>query len=76
MVLNLACTADHTECLSKVQEKFNQWISDPTQILSQDLRSIVYKYGKRFSQVKLEIVNLYFGILKICYSKLKQNKYL
>lgn len=59
MVLNLACSADHTECLSKVQEKFNRWISDPTQILSQDLRSIVYKYGKRFDQVKLELVLIF-----------------
>ncbi|CAH1127177.1 unnamed protein product [Ceutorhynchus assimilis] len=45
VVLSLACTVDHTECLSQAQEKFNTWINDTSEALSQDLRSIVYKYG-------------------------------
>ncbi|XP_019765987.2 glutamyl aminopeptidase isoform X2 [Dendroctonus ponderosae] len=45
VVLTLACTAEHPDCLSQVQEKFNEWINNAAQPLSQDLRGIVYKYG-------------------------------
>lgn len=45
VVLSLACSMNHTECLAQAEEKFKSWIININQPLSQDLRSIVYKYG-------------------------------
>ncbi|XP_030767468.1 glutamyl aminopeptidase-like isoform X2 [Sitophilus oryzae] len=45
VVLSLACVAEDSNCLNEAQSKFNSWIDDTSQTLSQDLRSIVYKYG-------------------------------
>ncbi|XP_076253121.1 glutamyl aminopeptidase-like isoform X3 [Rhynchophorus ferrugineus] len=45
VVLNLACAVEDQNCLNEAEQKFNSWINDTTQPLSQDLRSLVYKYG-------------------------------
>ncbi|KAL1492044.1 hypothetical protein ABEB36_012545 [Hypothenemus hampei] len=45
VVLTLACVVDHEDCINQAQEKFNNWIVNTEEALSQDLRSIAYKYG-------------------------------
>ncbi|XP_060524769.1 glutamyl aminopeptidase isoform X3 [Cylas formicarius] len=45
VVLTLACAVEHEECVAQAERKFNDWIANPSQGLSQDLRGIVYKYG-------------------------------
>lgn len=44
-ILNLACEVGHTDCLAEAQSRFNNWIQTK-EALSQDLRSLIYKYGK------------------------------
>ncbi|XP_018565925.1 glutamyl aminopeptidase isoform X2 [Anoplophora glabripennis] len=43
-VLTLSCAVGHSDCLSEVQTQFNAWINNGTS-LSQDLRTLVYRYG-------------------------------
>ncbi|KAJ8961758.1 hypothetical protein NQ318_021359 [Aromia moschata] len=45
-VLSLACSVGHTDCLLEAESQFNTWIDNQTQ-LSQDLRSLIYKYGMK-----------------------------
>ncbi|KAJ8979934.1 hypothetical protein NQ317_003676 [Molorchus minor] len=45
-VLSLACAVGHEECLSEAESQFNNWIDNRTS-LSQDLRSLIYKYGMK-----------------------------
>ncbi|CAG9823833.1 unnamed protein product [Phaedon cochleariae] len=59
-VLNLACAADHENCLTEAQNQFNNWISTKGQ-LSQDLRGLVYNYGmkKANESVWNELLEIY-----------------
>ncbi|CAH0559336.1 unnamed protein product [Brassicogethes aeneus] len=48
VVLNLACSVDHEECLAAATEKFNEWIQNiETVSLSQDLRGLIYQFGMK-----------------------------
>ncbi|XP_008550321.1 glutamyl aminopeptidase [Microplitis demolitor] len=46
IILHLACTVEHTECLDEAGVIFKRWIDDPNDIRPHpDVRAFIYKYG-------------------------------
>lgn len=46
VVLGLACSFGHEDCLKEASRRFSEWLTAPNTTLSQDLRGLVYKFGK------------------------------
>lgn len=44
-VLSLACSVDLQDCLDEAKSRFDNWIESTDEELSQNLRSLIYKYG-------------------------------
>lgn len=55
IVLDLACSVGHIECLEEASEIFKKWINDPRDVRPHpDIRGLIYYYGLNYAGTEAE----------------------